>query len=621
MFGYTAQEAVGSPISILVPPDQAAEEPKILERLARGEKVDHSLTARMRKDGKRTEVSLTISPIRDAKGRILGASTIARDITERKLALEQIHLEQGRLQATLTSIGDGVIVTDVRGYVQFLNPVAEALTGWKQEEARGKTLEAVFDIVNETSRNRVENPAARALREGIVVGLANHTILIARDGSEVAIDDSAAPIRNENGAASGVILVFRDVTAARAVENVRARLSAIIEGSDDAIIGKDLEGRITSWNKGAESIFGYSQLEAIGRPITMLIPPDRLAEETDILRRLRRGKRVSHFETVRITKSRRKVPVSLTISPIYDGEGNVVGASKIARDISDRKKAERELKEAHRQLQRHAEALEQQVAERTSELKSSLEELETFSSGLSHDLKTPLRAITGYAQAVLQDYGPSLSGGALELVQRIEQISGRLARFVDDVLSYARILSGSIDLERVELNVLVPRVLEEYPHAKQVNAEVKIQEPLLPVQGHVALLTQVVANLVSNAVKFVSPGTRPELRIWSESRGGTVRLWVEDNGIGISKTEQQKVFELFARLTGSNTYEGTGVGLAVVQRAVRRMGGEVGVESEPGRGSRFWVDLRAPDNRSDEGRGGLLDISTSLSITRTDEAA
>ena len=593
IFGYTAEEAIGSPISLIIPSDKAGEEPEILARIRRGETIDHLETSRVRKDGKRIDICVSIRPIRDASGQVIGASKIARDITSSKSVSQQMHLEKERLQATLTSIGDAVIVTDMSGYVQFLNPVAQALTCWKQEEAKGKPVESVFDIVDDGTHRRIEAPVSRVLREGITLNLPDHAVLIRRDGGRIAIDDSAAPIRNQDGSISGVILVFRDVSGIRAVDKIRAKLAAIVEGSEDAIIGKDLDGTITSWNRGAETVFGYLQQEAVGRPITMLIPPERLGEEADILARIRRGERVQHFETVRINKSHKLVPVSLSISPIYDTEGHVIGASKIARDITAQKKAEHDLKEAHLEVKRHAEQLEAEVSARTQELKSSLDELEVFSSGLSHDLKSPLRAIDGFTEALREDFANNWPPEAQEMLQRISDTCSRLDRFVDNVLSYARMRSSGVTLESVDLGLLVTRVMAEYPHAKQAHAEVRIQEPLLPVLAHEGLLTQGVSNLVSNAVKYVAPGVRPSIKIWTEQRGSHVRIWVEDNGIGISPAEKEQVFGLFTRLADSAGYEGSGVGLAVVKRAVLRMNGTVGVESEKGKGSRFWIELPA----------------------------
>ena len=253
------------------------------------------------------------------------------------------------LRVTLRSIGDAVITTDVQGRVTDMNEVAERLTGWSLAEATGKSLDKVFTIANEETGASLENPVTRSLREGVVVGLANHTVLIRRDGARFAIDDSAAPIRDEVGRVSGCVLIFRDVSDARQREREKVqqlltsrRLAAIVESSDDAIIGKDMDGIIQTWNAAAERMYGRTAAEAIGQHISLVIPPDRIDEEEEILGRIRAGDRVRHFETERIRADGRRFQVSLSVSPIRDESGTVVGASKIARDITERKLAEAE---------------------------------------------------------------------------------------------------------------------------------------------------------------------------------------------------------------------------------------------------------------------------------------
>jgi PAS domain S-box-containing protein len=591
IFGYSASEAIGRPVSIIIPPDRGAEESDILQRISRGERIEHFETVRVRKDGHPVEVSISISPVVQ-DGRIIGASKIVRDITVRKQIERELAQHKTRLEVTLSSIGDAVIVTDLNGAVTFLNPVAEALTGFKAAEAVGQPIEAVFKIVNETTRRRVDNPVARALREGIVVGLANHTILVSRLGTEYAIDDSAAPIRDMTNELFGVVLVFRDVSGNRAAQDFRARLAAIVESSDDAIIGKDLSGRITSWNAGATRLFGYTVDEVIGRPISMLIPPDRLAEETNILERLRRGERVEHFETVRITKDRRKVTVSLTISPIRDGEGEIVGASKIARDITERKKIERELTEARAQLQKHSEVLEKVVAERTAELRDALGRLEAFSYSISHDLRAPLRAINGFVDIVMKDHAQELSPEAHELLERVAQSGARLATFIDEVLSSAQLKMTSANLVPIDLATLVPKIVEDYPNLREHRDAIIIRQPLHPVLASESLLTQCISNLLGNAVKFAPPSRPLKIEVWTESGGdGKVRLYVRDNGVGISAEERSRIFEIFSRGAATADVEGSGVGLAIVKRAAVRLGGDVGVTSTPGVGSEFWIEL------------------------------
>jgi PAS domain S-box-containing protein len=259
----------------------------------------------------------------------------------------EVREQAERLRTTLASIGDGVITTDANGRITNLNAVAESLTGWTNAEAAGQPLNDVFQIVNEDTRRAVENPAIRALQEGRIVGLANHTVLIAKNGAEYPIDDSASPIRCKEGEIVGCVLVFRDVTERRHLEKENAsrllaarRLAAIIESSDDAIISKSLGGIIESWNTAAERIFGYTAEQAVGRHISLIIPAERTAEEDQIIAELKAGNRVEHYETVRKRRDGQDVLVSLTISPIKDETGQVIGASKIARDVTGRRQAE-----------------------------------------------------------------------------------------------------------------------------------------------------------------------------------------------------------------------------------------------------------------------------------------
>jgi PAS domain S-box-containing protein len=255
---------------------------------------------------------------------------------EAQRALAESQATRAFLETTLASIGDAVIATDTAGRIVLANKVAQSALRWPAAEMAGKPLDEVFRIINEDSRAPVESPVAKVLREGTVVGLANHTLLIARDGTEIPIDDSGAPIRDTAGTVRGTVLVFRDVTARRRAEAISRLLASIVASSDDAIISKDLHGVITSWNKSAERIFGYTAEEAIGQPITLVAAPDRVDEMPQILERIRQGERIDHYATVRRTKEGQLVQVSLTVSPIHDAVGRIVGASKIARDITAR---------------------------------------------------------------------------------------------------------------------------------------------------------------------------------------------------------------------------------------------------------------------------------------------
>src|SRR6516164_1142677 len=364
--GYRPEEIVGQPFSRFYPPElveQGWPAEELKRAAAEGRCEDEGW--RVRKDGSRFWANIVITALRDEGGGVRGFLKITRDLTERKQAeakarrlleaeaarrvaeqyVQVIEGQREQLRVTLTSIGDAVITTDAEGRVTLLNPVAETLTGWTNGDAVGQPLQTVFHILNEKTRQIVENPVAKVLATGGIVGMANHTVLIAKDGTERGIDDSGAPIRDSKGNVTGVVLVFRDVTEQRKAERSARFLASIVESSDDAIIGKDVNGIITSWNRGAARIFGYSAAEAVGRPIAMLAPSDRAVEMPALLDRIKRGERVEHFDTVRCAKDGRPVPISLTVSPIEDEEGTIIGASKIARDITERKRADESLRQ------------------------------------------------------------------------------------------------------------------------------------------------------------------------------------------------------------------------------------------------------------------------------------
>ena len=369
--------------------------------------------------------------------------------------------------------------------------------------------------------------------------------------------------------------------------------AAIVEFSDDAIITKDLTGIITSWNPGATRLFGYAPEEVIGKPISILIPPEREDEEPNILARLQQGQRIDHYETVRRRKDGTLLHISLTVSPVRNSEGRIVGASKIARDITERKRAEEELRQTRQQLIVTNQNLEERVLQRTASLQAAIAQMEEFSYSVSHDLRAPVRVMKGYAEAVIEDYGDRLDAKGRDYLERIVRGSSRMERLIHDVLTYSRLGRGDFHLQPVLLQKLIPEIVQQYPGMQPPNAEISIRDPLLPVIGHEPSLTQAISNLLSNGVKFVARGTVPRLQIWTEPRNTNVRLWIEDNGIGIKAEYQRRLFSMFERVHQDKSYDGTGIGLAVVRKAVERMGGTVGIQSDGITGSSFWIELPA----------------------------
>jgi len=452
---------------------------------------------------------------------------------------------------------------------------------------------SVFDLIAPNDRYRFQDMHERVCN-GATATLEYE--LIGLKGGHRRMETRAAPVPEPQGACFLNLAIACDITEREQNNLTSRRLSAIIESSDDAIVSKDLNGVITTWNQGAERIFGYSAEEVIGKTVQMVIPEDRPNEEPEILSRLRRGERIDHYETIRRRKDGTLINISLTVSPIKDSEGHVVGASKIARDITARQRADDELRAAKERLAHMNDELEQRVRQRTASLTEAISQMEEFSYTLSHDLRAPARAMTGYARIILDDFSQNLDAEAKDFLERIIRGGERMDRLIHDVLIYSKLSRREMELRKVSLDKLLADIVQQYPQMQSPNAEIDIRGPLLPVLAHEPSLAQAVTNLLGNAVKFVPPGEQPRVVVRTEACGPNVRLWVEDNGIGINPEHQSRIFGIFERLPTVARYEGTGIGLAIVRKAAEKMGGSSGVESDGLTGSRFWIELAAAQN-------------------------
>jgi len=484
-----------------------------------------------------------------------------------------------RLAALVESSDDAIIGKTLDGVITSWNRSAARIFGYTSAEAIGQHITLIIP----KERWPEEDDVLARVRAGQRV---DHfeTVRMAKGGQTVAVSTTVSPIRDPSGRIIGASKIARDISGRRQEEITQARLAAIVESSDDAIVSKTLDGVITSWNTAAERMFGYPASEAVGQHITLIIPQERRSEEDHVIARIRRGERLSHFETVRRRKDGQLVEVSLTVSPVRDAYGNVVGASKVARDISERRALEqirRTLFEREQTARVEAEALNRGK--------------DQFLATLSHELRTPLNSIYGWARM--------LEAGRLdpEAMKRATQgiLRGAKAQvqLIEDLFDVSRVITGKMHLAVRPL--VVSEVLEAALDtvrpaalAKGIRLDV-ILDPLVSlILGDPDRLQQVVWNLLSNAVKFTPQGGRVQLVL--KSAGSQIEISVSDTGQGIAPEDLPQLFERFRQLdTGSTRrHGGIGIGLALVRHLVELHGGTVAATSRGvGQGSTFSVTL------------------------------
>jgi PAS domain S-box-containing protein len=664
------------------------------------------------------EVYQRAAEVQGANRRLEAANqALLRELSERKRAQEALTKSQKWLSTTLGSIGDAVIATDMNGAVSFMNPVAESLTGWTQAEAAGTSMDLVFDIVNKETRRPVENPVKKVLREGKVVGLADHTILLSKNGKEFDIEDSAAPILADTGEAFGVVLVFRDITEKKLADEETQRqkdlLQLILESIADGVVvadsnGKfvlfnaaaeeflgigateappdqwsaqygtyladgvtpfpsnelplvrairgesvdaievfirnahvpdgrllsihgrplrgedgslkggvvvfhdmterrraeealrqseerfrllvsevtgyailmlDTEGRIATWNAGAERIKGYKSKEIIGQHFSLFYPREDV-EQGKPANELKIATEHGRFEEEgwRVRKDGSRFWASVVITALRDATGRLRGFGKVTRDITERKRTEELLLQAKEQ------------AERTSKFKDQ------FLSTMSHELRTPLNAVLGFSDLLADPrYGP-LNEKQRRYIDHIHTGGKHLLSLISDILDLSKIEAGRMELamESITVDAAFGEVLSVMQPLADKKSHVlsKSVEAGLAVRADATRFKQVFMNLLGNAIKFTPQGGRIELAAHLD--GGSICMEVRDNGPGIPPEEERRIFEAFYRLreSGKKT-EGTGLGLAITQRLVELHGGELGLKSQVGRGSCFYFSLPA----------------------------
>ena len=527
-------------------------------------------------------------------------------VSSRRKAETRLRQQSEWLRVTLSSIGEAVIASDINGLVTFINPTAEALTGWSMADAAGKPLADVFKIINETTRQPVESPANKVLREGTTVGLANHTLLVARDGKEIPIDDSGAPIRSPEGRIIGVILVFRDITERRRAEEERNQIEGdYIDFVENASVGMHWAGDdgVILWaNKAELDLLGYSHDEYIGRPISEFHADKDVSDE--ILRKLSDKQTLRDYQA-RLRHKDGSIKHVLITSNVRWDEGRFVHTRCFTRDITEAKRAEKEReellareqaarKEAEQAYNMSAELLlrEQAAREQAEEASRMKDE---FLATVSHELRTPLNAILGWA-GILRRSSVDTDTMA-QAVETIERNARAQTQLIEDLLDISRIITGRmrLDVQPVEVPVVIQASVDAIrpaADAKEIRLQVVLDPKACPVSGDPGRLQQVVWNLLSNAVKFTPKGGRVQVRL--ERINSHIEITVSDTGKGISSEFLPYVFDRFRQADSSfnRVHGGLGLGLAIVRQLVELHGGTVEAQSSgEGFGASFTVKL------------------------------
>jgi len=474
------------------------------------------------------------------------------------------------LHTVMNTVLDGLITIDDKGIICSFNQAAERIFGYEPDEVIGKNVSMLmpepYDSQHDGYLHHYLNTGEKK-----VIGIGREVSGKRKDGNLFPMDLGI----NEMWLHGMRMFVgtVRDISKRKEAESQNALLAAIVESSEDPIISKTLDGIILTWNSGAEQLFGFSAADAKGKHINLIIPPERLEEEQLIIGQIRSGKAIEHFETERKSKDGRNIPIALTVSPVRDAQGTIIGASKIIRNISQRKKLESEREKL------------------IEKLSYSNSELERFAYICAHDLQEPLRMIYSFTQMLEKHLEKKLDDKGRHYMKYVTDGAAQARQLISDVLNYARVEHETELLVMVNSESVLSAILRDLSTGIKETAARITHDPLPEVHMQSTHCRQILQNLIGNALKFCQEA--PHIHVSAEADGAFWRFCVRDNGIGILPEQQEKIFAIFQRLHSRESYPGTGIGLSLCRKLVQKYGGKIWVESAPGEGSRFYFTLPA----------------------------
>jgi len=584
IFGYTADEMIGQSIMKIIPENRWNEEANILERIKKGERVDNYETQRLTKDGKLLDVSLTISPIKNNEGTVIGISKIAHDISERKKAENEIVKlnnellkSETRFRGLIENSYDLVALLDENSKILYRSPSSYKITGWKNEEMEKiNILELIHPDDSLFFKKFIANVRSNTGKSFSASFRSRH-----KDGHYIWLEGVMTSMLHDEFL-KGIVANFRDVTESKEAEEKLIRsekiyktIASSIPGSVICLLDSDYRYLLVEGNMIEK--LGYSKDQLLGKKAEDVLPPEIFAGIEKELKMSFEG------EIITRESNSQGYDIISKFIPLKDENNVVYAIMTVAIDVTELKNAQRHIVELNHDL-------EEKIIQRTEQLKKSNEELEAFSYSISHDLRTPLRAVNGYAKILEEDYYKLFDDEGKRLLTVVQENAKRMGMLIDDLLAFSKLGRKEVGKSLIDMTELAKNISSEINKTYGNKAVFKIN-PLNPVMADSSLISQVMTNLISNAIKYSSKTEKPFIEISSEKKNGELVYSVSDNGVGFNMKYAHKLFGVFQRLHSEEEFEGTGIGLAIIKRIVTKHNGKVWAKGAPGKGATFYFSL------------------------------